>query len=273
MRNNEKLTIYRTLIFYCFSISISIFVIISCDNNPHSYAPIKLVKGKKTNPIEDFDNLNRLFFKSNGNLTSSNDEIVRWKDTKMFRLFELDHHTVVIFPYNWDRDGFDLIFFAGHVINYDNLFNSIRFRYRPNSEEGTDYINNTMIFNLSDPSIKSIRFEGFNFGDSLDTVKKKQIPIIEKRWKNNKEQKDLRVSFLTAAKDHVWGKAVRSKFRLYFHNNQVVYMHFWKEGFPQLGGYSIDKPVLPVIEQGEFDIQQIASNISETETEQDLRGH
>jgi hypothetical protein len=247
----------QNLIFCHIIVFSFIFFLLSCENNQkNSYSPVSLVKGEKPDPIKDLNKLKKMFNSFDGNLISNNDKVVRWKDTKMFRMFEFERHTVVIFPYNWGFSGFDLIIFSGRVKDYNNLFKSIRYKYKPSTQLKTDYFNDTMVFDISNPYISEIGFEGFYFGDSLETVKKKQIPRIERRWSKNSDQKKLRMSFLTAAKDHVWGTADRSKFRLFFKNGQVVYMHFWIEGFPQLGGYSIDKPVLPVIEQGKFDISK-----------------
>jgi hypothetical protein len=231
-----------------------VLLLLSCDNSSVDYAPPQLIKGEKPTPTEDLSHLKKLFKRFDGNLLSEDDVMVRWKDTKMFRMFEFKHHTIVVFPYNWDLKGFNLIIFAGRVLNYNNLFESIRYKYKPNYKAGTDYFNNSIVFNLKDSSIRKIGFEGFYFGDSRKVILKKQMPRIERRWNNDKPQKELRVSSLTAANDHVWGRADKSKFDIHFQNDRVVYMNFWIEGFPQLGGYSIEDPFLPVIDQGEFKI-------------------
>ena len=231
-----------------------VFVVTSCAEWPGKYAPPKLVKMPKPNPLDDFIKLRELFKTLGGNLVTQDDVIVRWKDTDIFRMFEFKHHTVVVFPYNWTSKKFDLILFAGHIKNYGNIFDSIYYKYKPNHETKIYFYNETMNLNPVEVHINEVGIGGFYFGEDRNNIIIKQSRLIEANWSREEQQKKLQLECLTSQSNHAWGSNNDIDFRLLFESGKISYINFYPRGVPQLNGYSIKEPKMPVLAEGEFAI-------------------
>lgn len=250
-----------------------------------SYAPASLTeKIKKQEPVDDFVRLRKLFKDHGGDLVSRDDKVVKWKDTRMFRMFEFKHHTVVIFPYNW-LDGsrkderFDLHMFAGHVKDYTNLYTAFGYSFDPpdpRTGKGARYYNTKMDLDVGAPAVQDVGFEGFSLGELKSNLIEKQVGYLRERGMRvqvkagpgKQEYEDGYVASLDAAGNVVgsltwwddnrmcgWcGDTGTLHFEFWFEDGKLSYAHFFTEKCPLLWDYGILKPVLPVLEEGEFEI-------------------
>jgi hypothetical protein len=250
-----KMTKYSIVVFLLILNVTFIFIILSFADDgyrPGRFIPKQKFKGEKPDPYKDFLNLNKLFHENNGMLYSSDEKKVKWIDTEMFRMFEFKNHTVVIFPYDWKKKNFDLLLFQGHVKNYENLYESIKLKHRTNDKDKVFYQNENMYFNNF--GIGKIGFDNLTFGETKSDVRKKIVPIINKKW-NDREQREIRLELLTFAKTHMNGSTMKFQFFLYFEKDRLSYMNFRTENVTKLGSYSIGHPKLTIVGRGEFDLR------------------
>jgi hypothetical protein len=219
----------------------------------NKYSLPKLYDGPKPDPKDNFFHLNDVFAKYNGRLYSSKGEIVKWRDTKMFRLYELARYSVVVFPYDWNQGEFEVILFSGHVRDYENLYDSIRVKYKPNSEKTIYYVNDSILFGQASNVPDGIGLDGFVVGENKLSTEKKAISLVNAAWQD-KNQRKIRTDLITLGKNHMSGETKALKYFLFFEHDHLVYMNFWTEGVTKISSYSIDDPNLKILDEGEFKI-------------------
>jgi len=251
-----------------------------------SYAPAPLTKRvEKRTPVEDFVRLRKLFKAHGGDLISRDDKVVKWKDSRIFRMFEFKHHTVIIFPYNWidgkrSEERFALHMFAGHAKDYSNLYTAFGYDldpYDPESGKGDRYRNTRMNIDVTAPALQEVGFEGFRLGEPKSDAIDEQLRHLREecgmqvRVKRSKISEDYRyvVDLDESGKEcgsvaswddqtmNGWRWKLGSEalnFDFWHEDGRLSYMHFFTVKCPLLGDYSIYNPVLPVLEQGEFEI-------------------
>jgi len=219
-----------------------------------SYAPPPLVhhEGGKPDPQEDFVALCKFAEAHGGRLVTADDEVVKWRDTYLFRMFELKHHTVVIFPYDWTEDRFDLIVFAGHVKDYKNAFASVFYKLH---DEERYYYNDTMAIDLSPPAVGDVSFEGFHLGESGQDLALREWEY-KRRTSSDESHINACVRGALVRPGRIDANRGELYFGIHFEDGRVSYMNWYHKATPQLGGYKIDEPVTPVRAEGEFDVPE-----------------
>ncbi len=226
------------------------FAGISCIGN---YSIPKLVPVVKPDPQQDFQRLRTQFQTMGGELVSSDDDTVTWKDTAMFRLFELKHHTVVVFPYNWNKNGYNIIIFAGRTKPELDPYDAIQFNFE--SGPNAHCWNTGIDWNVLDPQLSQIHFENFNLGEPVDHAISQQTDFIRKHITDLDEQ-NSQIGVLAGWKG--WLEANRGNLHLgmAYIDGKLAYISINPIGFAQLDGFSIEHPQTPVVAQGTFEISK-----------------
>ena len=259
--------IYRILAILLFLLLCQIFT--SCSQNSSftylKYGPPAFIEEKLSDPQDDYRNLKELFQEHHGNMTLPGDRIVKWKDTKYFRLFEFKHHSIVIFPHNWNRERYNLYIFAGHVKNYDNLLKGIFFTCKTN-DQGVYYVNETMMLDPDIIKYGKISFDGFFLGEQKGEtyINAKRLLKMYYNTAESLPEKDRAEQFDYFA-NKCWPEFLKDNtlsgfsdynhFLLKFINDKNVWMQFRSEGCANLGSLSIfNRKKLKILDQGSFKI-------------------
>jgi hypothetical protein len=220
------------------------------------YSPPQLVPVVKPDPQQDFARLQKQFAAMGGKLVCSDDDVATWKDTNMFRIFELKHDTVVIFPYNWGTAVYNIIIFAGRIRPDLNPYDAILF----DSVQGPNArVWNTGIdWSVSDPAILQIHFQDLHFGDSEKNVIALQTAYIRDPAYTDYGPapyaglRDNAIAMLTVCKG--WMDAQRSNLnvRMATIDGKLAYFSIAPIGIATLDGFAIEHPNTPVVAQGTF---------------------
>jgi hypothetical protein len=220
---------------------------------PGRYAPPKLEKGRKRSPEEDFVKLTALFKKYNGKLFSKNDSVVKWKDTKIYRIYEFKHHSIAVFPYNWNEKCFDMYIFSGHLKKYDNMLKDIYFTCYPEGKKGVYYINETMNF---DNVFPRVGLKNFKLGMPKNIAREREAKKLFATYKRQ-GYSDLKAK-RAAERPPVLNNSLESStddlyYMIEFVDNKIVWMHFNAPGTPMISHMGLGvKEKLGVLEEGEF---------------------
>ena len=219
--------------------------------------PLKTVSTAPTKAQEDFTRLRDLFKSYGGSPVTPSDRIVRWKDTKMFRLFELQDHSLVMFPHNWTSARFEVIVFAGHVKDYHDLFGSIFYKHEtPPPGSDCPYVNRTMDLDPTKPGLDRVRFMDFYLGQRRQEAIDRQEAYLRSYWRGHPDQYKLRMDNMSRlSTGHSRGERVPVQFYIKWDDGRLAYADFHIKGMPLLRGYSISRPQCPVIDEGEFTLQ------------------
>jgi hypothetical protein len=226
------------------------FAAMSCMGN---YSTTKLVPIEKPDPQQDFQRLRIQFQTMGGELVSSDDDTVTWKDTAMFRMFELKHHTVVVFPYNWEKDSYNIIIFAGRIKPDMDPYDAIQFNFE--SGPNAHCWNTGIDWNVSDPQISQIHFENLSLGEPVDTAISQQTDFIRHHI-SDLDQQNSQIGVLAGWKG--WLETNRGNLHLgmAYIDGKLAYISINPIRGPRLDGYSIGHPQNPVLAQGIFDISK-----------------
>lgn len=234
----------------CFILAVVASVSLSCAYHPFGrFAPPRLVQGSKPDPVEDYTRLRELFRKNGGDLVTAEDQTVTWKDTSMFRMFEFKHHTVVIFPYNWTPERYNVIIVAGHINPEVNPFDALNYKteYQPTTRRWIEGVNWDL-----DEAVRRVSFLGFQLSQPQGEVIDSQTRYI---LRTNPDQNDI--DCLTGFGELSLGKRDDVHFEILYEGGKVAHMSF-NPAKPRravtLGEYALASPVTPVEAQGQFPI-------------------
>lgn len=219
------------------------------------WRPAPLVQGSRTDPATDFARLRQLFETNGGQLVRPEDDgaEVRWRETTLFRLYELQAHTVVIFPYNWTPSHFEMIVFAGHLKpGVTDIAHAIYVDY---DSKTMTFFNNTIDFALTPPHLSDIRLGGYCFGQAHADAAKVYDALLHKIWnystRGGREQGKLRMDTFMGSPNRGTGELESTKGLVridpYFVNGRLVYMYlvlnspgiYEYQFSPPKGGYEI----------------------------------
>jgi hypothetical protein len=118
------------------------------------YSTPQLVPVVKPDPAQDFARLRQQFVEMGGELICPDDDVVAWKETSMFRIFELKHHTIVIVPYNWGTAVYNIIIFAARIKPGLDPYEAIQFDFK--SGPDARCWNTGIDWNVSEPGIEAM---------------------------------------------------------------------------------------------------------------------
>ena len=225
------------------------------------YTAPKLVKGGKPTPKEDYLKLKTFFENKGGRLEAADDTIVKWKDTKIYRIYEFKHHTVAIFPFNWNEKQFDMYIFAGHLKKYDDLLNDISLKFRYSDLYKTGYHINDSITLDKNLFPYKVGIKYFFLGSSINNV-------LEQSQRLYKIGSCRFISGFTRlmpidfhkekGKTYKIPVAAQISFNNYqanleFIDNKLVWMEFITPRMPMIAHYGLaNNEKLGVVAQGEF---------------------
>lgn len=222
------------------------------DANSRTWSGPREGRAQRPDPGVDFKRLHEHFRKRGGSLVSRDDALVKWKDTALFRMFEFKHHTVVIYPYTWSPSGFDVIMFAGHVRDYDNVFDAIFYEY--DAAPVIAYRNVGMDLDVRSPSLRDVGFEGFYLGQPHKDVADRQVRYIRTLTTLTPEGVEYGIHVMTSDRGTAHGRRLGADFNMRFELDRLAYMDWNTSGGRRLGSRSILFPVTPVLAKGEFPI-------------------
>ncbi|MDD3118952.1 MAG: hypothetical protein PHQ27_07230, partial [Victivallales bacterium] len=238
----------------CLILGMALVMLSGCEMPFGRYRPTPLKKMKKPDPVESYQQLEALFRKYGGHLAGPEDKTVKWKDTQLYRIYEFKHHTVAIFPFNWNEQCFDMFLIAGHLKKYDNLLEDIGFTYGYDEELSCVYFSNET-FNLNQfPSSWHIGF-GKAFlmmGEPLIDKIKRSSRIEGIKRKIIKKNPDKAVAMSYECINVYSNPEIDISIRAF--DGKAFWMQFSVRSVPRLFDYSICHYSLKVIAAGEFKI-------------------
>jgi len=211
-------------------------------------------RGTKRSPEEDLRRLQALFKAYGGQLTTGDDTQVVWKDTIAFRVFEFAHHTVVVWPYDWQDDAFEVKVIAGHLPTSGDLFEAVRYDYDSAQER---YVNPHIKFSLDQPEIGEVSFLGFFLGQPREDVIDIHARNIRKAWPNHPEQREIRMATLTGPTDEYnasSGDIGEVMLTFHYEKGKLAHMTFRSRGTGPLGALSISHQTMPALTQGTLEL-------------------
>lgn len=221
------------------------------------YSIPQLVPVVKPDPAQDFARLREQVLGMGGDFVCSDDDLVSWKDTSMFRIFELKHHTVVVFPYNWGDPVYDIIIFSGRIKPGLDPYEALQFDFKSGSD--AQCWNTGIEWNVSEPVVSQVHFQDLYLGDSEKRVVALQAAYIE-RTITDPQDRQNEIGVLTGWRG--WLEAHRSDTHLGMAcvNGKLVYIEISPIGRATLGGFAIENPKSPIIARGTFTIGNAKGN-------------
>lgn len=234
------------------------------------YTNPPLIEVIRRSPEEDFSRLEALFKREGGNLITTNDVVVKWKDTCLCRLFEFRDHSVMVFPFDWNEHCYDIFLYSGHSRQYDDISLITWPSSRP-SRMFSHYYVNTMVRLSSNISCSShIGLRGHFLGMGWDQTKhfvetynttnaaKIKSLIIEPGYKidgvyENGSERDLCYYGTMTFPDNL-------SVDMFYQNGKSYFIRYIGGAF--MSGYLSRSSSLPVVDEGEFSLAMLTNAIN-----------
>lgn len=217
------------------------------------YSAPKLVPVVKPDPAQDFARLRKLLVAMDGELVCSDDDFVTWEDTSIFRVFELKHHTVVIFPCNWDASVYNIIIFAGRIKPGLDPYDAIQFKFV--SGPGAHCWNTGIEWNPDDPLLKSVHFADLRLGEAEVEAVQTQERYIRRSGQDVHEQ-NIEIGVLAGWQGWLEARRADTHVGMACIDGRLAYIDINPEGRATLAGLAIRHPKAPVLAQGTFSLTE-----------------
>ena len=245
-----------------------------CVGNFFMRQPWELQRVKDTDPAADFMRLRGVFARWGGNLTAADDDIVRWKDTQTFRLYEFKHHSVAVFPHNWNANCLDMYLINGHVRKLEHS-DDLMFGYRYSMERGGCEINVNFNLTTNLTAVDKIGLQEIFLGMTAEEARAVERAGGPSKWGyppniyHDSHYCQYSKTFLEngVGYEFAGGGSVGNdigQFDLTYLGQRLQWIHFYREGL-RGGRYRSLQPLLisdfpgpvSVLAQGEFRISDL----------------
>jgi len=181
---------------------------------------------------EDLKSLATLAEKYNGKLWTDEDKTVKWYDTRLYRLYEFRHHTVVVFPHNWDEMKFDIDLIAGHIRDKRDLSGTLDYRY----SDRKGYQLHGVLLDTEPKALLQVGMFGMCLGQRRGDVVRHHVDYLRKESGWEGDQLQLRIRNMSGKSREVSdGERDGIQFVLHYENGRVTYISFSPRLSPRRG--------------------------------------